>query len=57
MRDYRRLQTAYFRLGQTTGFNPRLQKALAKRLAVELNFSAAEIQGLSFSEMVWWLTD
>jgi hypothetical protein len=42
---------------QTTGFNPRLQKALAKRLAVELNFSAAEIQGLSFSEMVWWLTD
>jgi hypothetical protein len=42
---------------QTTGFSPTLQKALAKRLAVELNFSAAEIQGLSFSEMVWWLTD
>ncbi|SEC41682.1 hypothetical protein SAMN04490187_4288 [Pseudomonas jessenii] len=42
---------------QMTGFNPKLQKALAKRLAAELNFSAAEIQGLSFSEMVWWLTD
>ena len=42
---------------QMTGFNPKLQKALAKRLAAEKFSSAAEIQGLSFSEMVWWLTD
>lgn len=30
---------------------------MAKRLASELNFSAAEIMAMSFSEMVWWLTD
>jgi len=32
-------------------------KTLAKRLAVELNFSAAEIMAMPFSEMVWWLTE
>jgi len=34
-----------------------LQKAAAKRLAVELKFSAAEIMGMPYSEMVWWLSD
>jgi hypothetical protein len=29
----------------------------AKRLASELNFSAAEIMAMSFADMVWWLTD
>jgi hypothetical protein len=34
-----------------------VQRAAAKRLARELNFSAAEIMTMSFSDMVWWLTD
>jgi hypothetical protein len=32
-------------------------KALARRLAKETGFSAAEIKAMPFSEMVWWLTD
>jgi hypothetical protein len=38
-------------------FNPKVQKQLAKRLAAELNFSAAEILSMPFSDMVWWLSD
>ncbi|AEV64287.1 hypothetical protein [Pseudomonas ogarae] len=38
-------------------FNPKVQKQLAKRLATELNFSAAEILAMPFSDMVWWLSD
>ncbi|WP_264759956.1 hypothetical protein [Pseudomonas quasicaspiana] len=38
-------------------FDPKLQKLAAKRLAKELNFSADEIMSMSFSDMVWWLTD
>jgi hypothetical protein len=34
-----------------------VQRAAARRLAKELNFSAAEIMTMSFSDMVWWLTD
>jgi hypothetical protein len=34
-----------------------MQKQAAKRLAAELNFSAAEIQTMSYADMVWWLTD
>jgi hypothetical protein len=30
---------------------------LARRLAKETSFSAAEIKAMPFSEMVWWLTD
>ena len=37
--------------------NPAPLKYLARRLAVELNFSAAEILDMPFSDMVWWLTD
>jgi hypothetical protein len=32
-------------------------KMVAKRLAAETGFSAAEIQTMPFAEMVWWLTD
>jgi hypothetical protein len=42
---------------KTTSFDPRLQKAAAKRLAKELNFAATEIMTMSYSDMVWWLTD
>ena len=38
-------------------FDQQVQKKLAKRLAVELHFSADEILSMSFSDMVWWLTD
>ncbi|WP_267130135.1 hypothetical protein [Pseudomonas helleri] len=41
----------------TNNFQPPEMKALAKRLASEFNFSAAEILAMPFSEMVWWLTD
>jgi hypothetical protein len=34
-----------------------LQKTLARRLAAELHFSAAEIEDMDFSTMLWWLTD
>jgi hypothetical protein len=34
-----------------------VQKYLAKRLARELNFSAAEIEAMPFDGMAWWLTD
>lgn len=34
-----------------------MQKQLAKRLAAELNFSAAELMTMSFADMVWWLSD
>jgi hypothetical protein len=40
-----------------TDFNPSTQKRAAKRLAAELNFSAAEILTMSYADMVWWLTD
>ncbi|GGU68730.1 hypothetical protein GCM10009504_27410 [Pseudomonas laurentiana] len=42
---------------KTTNFDPIVQKMVAKRLAKELNFSAAELMTMSFSDMVWWLTD
>ncbi|AYG44329.1 hypothetical protein DV532_08455 [Pseudomonas sp. Leaf58] len=42
---------------ETTSFNPATQKQAAKRLAAELNFSAAEILTMSYADMVWWLTD
>jgi hypothetical protein len=32
-------------------------KALAKRVAKETGFSAAEIVAMPFNELVWWLTD
>jgi len=32
-------------------------KTLAKRLAKESGFSAAEIMAMPFNEMVWWLSD
>jgi len=32
-------------------------KQMAKRLAAELHFSAAEILDMPASDMVWWLTD
>jgi hypothetical protein len=34
-----------------------LQRLAAKRLAKELGFSSAEIMSMSFSDMIWWLTD
>jgi len=34
-----------------------VQKQLAKRLAAELNFSAAEITDMACADMVWWLSD
>ena len=40
-----------------TNCTPKTLKYLAKRLAVELNFSAVEIVDMPFSEMVWWLTE
>ncbi|MFR0674650.1 hypothetical protein ACLUUI_14505 [Enterobacterales bacterium AW_CKDN230030176-1A_HGKHYDSX7] len=40
-----------------TEFTPAVQKQLAKRLAAELKFSADEILGMPFSDMVWWLSD
>lgn len=30
---------------------------LAKRMAKETGFSAAEILAMSFNELVWWLSD
>ncbi|PPS39424.1 hypothetical protein B0F86_18900 [Pseudomonas syringae] len=42
---------------KTTSFDPALQKLAAKRLAKELGFSSAEIMSMSFSDMIWWLTD
>lgn len=48
---------AIFVWSAKTNCNPSTLKYLAKRLAVELNFSAAEITDMSFSQMVWWLTD
>jgi hypothetical protein len=48
---------AIFAWCKTTKFDPALQKAAAKRLAKELNFAAAEIMAMSYSDMVWWLTD
>jgi hypothetical protein len=32
-------------------------KTLAKRVAKETGFSAAEIMAMPFNELVWWLTD
>ncbi|MFB6399278.1 hypothetical protein [Pseudomonas putida] len=40
-----------------TSFDLVVQKRLAKRLAKELNFSAAEIETMPFDRVVWWLTD
>jgi len=34
-----------------------VQKLVAKRLAAELHFSAAEIEAMPFDRMAWWLTD
>ncbi|MQU22127.1 hypothetical protein GHO35_13360 [Pseudomonas helleri] len=48
---------AIFAWSVTNNFQPPEMKALAKRLASEFNFSAAEILAMPFSEMVWWLTD
>ena len=48
---------AIFVWSTKTNCNPATLKYLAKRLAVELSFSAAEITDMSFSEIVWWLTD
>ena len=48
---------AIFAWCKTTSFDPALQKLAAKRLAAELNFSAEEIMTMSYSDMVWWLTD
>lgn len=57
VRDYKRLQTATFAWCARTGFSPGLQKQLAKRLAVDYSFSAAEIETMPFFTMIWWLTD
>jgi len=32
-------------------------KILAKRMAKETGFSAAEIMAMPFNELVWWLSD
>jgi hypothetical protein len=32
-------------------------KILAKRMARETGFSAAEITAMPFNELVWWLSD
>jgi hypothetical protein len=32
-------------------------KILAKRMAKETGFSAAEILAMPFNELVWWLSD
>jgi len=40
-----------------TSFNPGTQKVVAKRLAKETGFSAAEIEAMTFDRMLWWLTD
>jgi len=40
-----------------TSFDPTVQKRLAKRLAAELKFSAAEIETMRFDRVVWWLSD
>lgn len=48
---------AIFVWSTKTNCNPATLKYLAKRLAAETSFSAAEIMAMSFSEMVWWLTD
>ncbi|MFT8231318.1 hypothetical protein ACLNBI_07055 [Pseudomonas guariconensis] len=38
-------------------FDPVVQKRLAKELAKELNFSAAEIETMPFDRVAWWVTD
>ncbi|HGM5581561.1 TPA: hypothetical protein ACKP22_003266 [Pseudomonas putida] len=38
-----------------TSFDPARQKAAARRLAKELNFSASEIMTMPYGEMMWWL--
>jgi lambda family phage portal protein len=53
-REYRK---AIFAWCKTTSFDPQTQKQLAKRLAAELGFSAAEISVMSWMDIVWWLTD
>jgi hypothetical protein len=50
-------KVAIFAWCRTTNFDPARQKAAAKRLAKELNFSASEIMTMSYSDMVWWLTE
>ncbi|NIF16140.1 hypothetical protein F3J43_03845 [Pantoea sp. Cy-639] len=48
---------AIFAWCRTTSFDPARQKAAARRLAKELNFSASEIMTMSYSDMVWWLVE
>ena len=48
---------AIFVWSKKANCNPQTLKQLAKRLAAETSFSAAEIMAMPFSEMVWWLTD
>lgn len=48
---------AIFAWCKTTSFDPTVQKRLAKRLAAELRFSAAEITDMPYVDMLWWLTD
>jgi hypothetical protein len=50
-------KAAIFAWCRTTNFDPARQKAAARRLAKELNFSASEIMAMSFSDMAWWLTE
>jgi hypothetical protein len=48
---------ATFAWCRTTRFDPARQKAAARRLAMELNFSASEIMGMSYCDMLWWLAE
>jgi len=38
-------------------FNAESQRVVAKTLARETGFSAAEIEAMPFDRMLWWLRD